>query len=391
METNSSPFARRLLWYILIGISLYWFTSVFVVFLWLISKVLGLVAMLLTTVLWGYMSYYCLKHAPRDEWNKDTFSMSLSFLFTAIIQDYILYVVIRGVPDELYEFTTFLAYGLVFLMPIFIRFVLLIRYKLKDVLVVSNTKLLVTATIGIAGSAALQDSVTQSVAGGMGCPESSMEECPSTVTMSWRVCCTGPGAVTITVTPYGEYYDYVTYIPEIFVQPVYAASMGYIPLPSDHLISDSITITQVAQKTSEPASSWSLPHNIRTTNVWTQPQTQLAGQSVTIYANLANRGDIEGPYTATLKINGNEKAVKTGMLQGNTAVPLEFVVNCDEPGTYTVDVNGKQTFYTVVGDTEKEGASLQNSQKLLLLWGFLLLALILALVMIILRRRQSYE
>ena len=149
MDYKPSPFAKRLLWYILIGITLYWFTSVFVAFLWLISKVLGIIAMLITTFLWGYMSFYCLKHTPRDKWNKDTLSMALSFLLTAMIQDYILYVVIRRVPDELYEFTTFLAYGLVFLMPFFVRYILLMRYKLKDVLIVSNTKLYVTIIVGI--------------------------------------------------------------------------------------------------------------------------------------------------------------------------------------------------------------------------------------------------
>jgi len=149
MENNSSPFTRRLLWHILIGISLYWFTSVFVVFPWLISKILGIIAMFITIVLWGYMSFYCLKHAPRKEWNKDTLSMALSFLLTAMVQDYFLYVVYRGVPDELYEFTTFLAYGLVFLMPFFVRYVLLVRYNLRAVLIVSLTKLLVTIIVGI--------------------------------------------------------------------------------------------------------------------------------------------------------------------------------------------------------------------------------------------------
>lgn len=149
MGNNSSLFSKRLFWHILIGISLYWFTSVFVVFPWLVSKTLGIIAMFITTSLWGYMSFYCLKHAPKKEWNKDTLSMSLSFLLTAMIQDYILYVVIRGVPDELYEFTTFLAYGLVFLMPFFVKYIVLIKYNLRTVLIVTNTKLLMTIIIGI--------------------------------------------------------------------------------------------------------------------------------------------------------------------------------------------------------------------------------------------------
>jgi len=113
------------------------------------SKPLGIIAMFLSTILWGYMSFYCLKHAPRKEWNRDTLFMALSFLITAIVQDYFLYVVYRGIPDELYELTTFLAYGLVFLLPFFVRYIVLMKYDLKAVLVISNTKLFITVIVGI--------------------------------------------------------------------------------------------------------------------------------------------------------------------------------------------------------------------------------------------------
>lgn len=149
MDSSSSPFPRRLLWHILIGFSIYWLGNALVVFPWLISKTLGIIAMFLSVILWGYMSFYCLKHAPRKKWNRDTLSMALSFLITAVIQDYFLYVVYRGIPDELYEPTTFLAYGLVFLLPFFVRYIVLMKYDLTNVQVVTNTKLFITVIIGM--------------------------------------------------------------------------------------------------------------------------------------------------------------------------------------------------------------------------------------------------
>jgi hypothetical protein len=149
MNNHPSTFSRRLLWYILVGISLYWFGNVMAVFPWLISKTLGIIAMFLSTVLWGYITYYCLRHVPRKAWNRDTIFMAIIFLFTAVIEDYFLYAVYRGIPDELYEPTTFLAYGIVLLLPFFVRYVLLRKYVLKSVLLVSNAKLIITALIGI--------------------------------------------------------------------------------------------------------------------------------------------------------------------------------------------------------------------------------------------------
>lgn len=250
----------------------------------------------------------------------------------------------------------------------------------------------VQATIEIQGNAAVQGAATQSASSGLDCPNG-RAICPGQVTVNWQVCCTGPGAVTITVTPYGQYTISAAKAPAIFVQPVYA--IPYSPLPDDHLVSDSITIMQIPRDDfyekwlmDSSGGSWAKPHYIKPTNVWAQPQTLLAGQNVTIYVNMANRGDIEGPYTATLKINGVEEAVKSGVLAGNTATPLEFVVSRDEPGAYEVDINGQKTFFTVVGDSAKEETSINNNRTLLLLWSFLLVALIIALVIMLLRRRR---
>jgi hypothetical protein len=149
MHLPESSFSRRLIWYVLVGIALYWLGNVVAVFPWLISRTLGIVAMFLSTILWGYVTFYCLKHVPRNVWNQDTLVMALIFLITAVIEDYFLYAVYRGIPDELYVPSTFLAYGMVFLLPFFVRYVLLRKYTLKSVLRISHAKLLITALIGI--------------------------------------------------------------------------------------------------------------------------------------------------------------------------------------------------------------------------------------------------
>lgn len=75
--------------------------------------------------------------------------MAVAFLLTAMVQDYFLYAVYRGIPDELYVTSTFAAYGFVFLLPFIIRFIFLRKYVQKEILKVSATKLLVTFLIAI--------------------------------------------------------------------------------------------------------------------------------------------------------------------------------------------------------------------------------------------------
>ena len=145
-----SSFLRRLFWYLIIGISLYWVSNAMVVFPWVISKLLGITAMLLSTVLWGYMAYYCFRHVPVTERNRDTLSMAISFLVTGVVQDYLFYAWYRGVPDELYEPTTFVAYGLTFLLPFIIRYVFIRKKIPATIQQVTGTKLVITAIAGIA-------------------------------------------------------------------------------------------------------------------------------------------------------------------------------------------------------------------------------------------------
>jgi len=132
-----------------VGVSLYWLSNALVVVPWLLSKALGITAMLLSTALWGCMAFYCLRHAPRKEWTRDAFSMAACFLITGVVQDYLLFALYRGVPDELYEPTTFVAYTLSFVLPLVVRWLAPARVGDRAVLLVTNAKLLATAAAGL--------------------------------------------------------------------------------------------------------------------------------------------------------------------------------------------------------------------------------------------------
>jgi hypothetical protein len=149
MASRSASFYRRVLWYFLLGFSLYWLGNILAVFPWLLSKALGIITMFLSVFLWGYMSYYSLRHTPRKDWNRDTLAMAIIFLLTAVVQDYFLYAVYRGIPAELYELTTFFAYGMVFLLPFLVRLIVLRKVTAESPGAISNRTILITALIGI--------------------------------------------------------------------------------------------------------------------------------------------------------------------------------------------------------------------------------------------------
>ena len=150
-ESVVSPatFLQRVLWYLLLGFSLYWLGNILAVFPWVLSKTLGIITMFLSICLWGYMSYYSLRRVSVRDRTKDTVAMGICFLLTAVVQDYFLYAVYRGIPDELYEFTTFLAYGLVFLIPFLVRYTLLRKDQAPAAMSVSKAAHIVTALVGI--------------------------------------------------------------------------------------------------------------------------------------------------------------------------------------------------------------------------------------------------
>ncbi len=76
------------------------------------------------------------------------------------------------------------------------------------------------------------------------------------------------------------------------------------------------------------------------------PSEVNVGEEVTVSVVVTNVGDVEGSYTAILKINGNEEEVKTVTLGAGTSTEIEFMVRKDV-GTYNVEVDGLTTQFRV--------------------------------------------
>lgn len=144
-------------------------------------------------------------------------------------------------------------------------------------------------------------------------------------------------------------------------------------------------LTESSSAPQAPAHSIASPANIIVTSLNAQPQQAKVNQAVTIYANIANRGDEAGNYTATLKINGQVEEIKTGKVIGHVAVPLQFIISRDKPGTYTVDINGQQSIFTIAGDS-----SSSDNSKTIPLIGFFLCAIGVVLVSVLLVLRRCF-
>jgi hypothetical protein len=117
-----------------------------------------------------------------------------------------------------------------------------------------------------------------------------------------------------------------------------------------------------------------------------QPVVQ-ANEEIIIFANIANRGDLAGNYTATLKINGEIREVKTGALAGNTATPVNFTISIDEPGQYQLDLNGQALNLTVTENPST--AALNQNRNIILAITIIGALLVISLTAILLRRRRA--
>ena len=133
-----------------------------------------------------------------------------------------------------------------------------------------------------------------------------------------------------------------------------------------------------------------IPANVQFNYVYLSPAVASAGQPVKVVANVVNRGSLEGGYTANLQINGYIEQTKMGTVAGNTYVPVEFTVMKDTPGTYSVDIGGQTTTFTVVAAETSGGSSLSQSQIFTIVLAILGVAAIGLLTAVIMRRRSGY-
>ncbi|MFC1846093.1 choice-of-anchor U domain-containing protein [Chloroflexota bacterium] len=147
-----------------------------------------------------------------------------------------------------------------------------------------------------------------------------------------------------------------------------------------------VAITTAEAPSSAPTMHIPNPSRIIVPRITVEPQQAEANQPVTIYANVVNRGDIPGTYTADLKINGEVMQTRSGDIGANMGIPLKFTVYQDQPGTYTVDINGQKSFFTIVGQANSRGDSVTNPNIFVYLFVITLIFVILISAILATRR-----
>ena len=83
-----------------------------------------------------------------------------------------------------------------------------------------------------------------------------------------------------------------------------------------------------------------------------KPPEAMAGETVSITAEVKNTGGTEGTYPVTLTLNGVKTETKVVKVAPLTTEKVSFIVTKDEPGTYNVGVDGLSDTFQLLKPTE---------------------------------------
>ena len=87
------------------------------------------------------------------------------------------------------------------------------------------------------------------------------------------------------------------------------------------------------------------------TNLSIQPKEVEPNEVVTITVSVANTHDTWGIYNLVLKINGVEEAQKQATVDAGSSQDVSFSLTRENPGSYSVFINGLSGGFTLVGDS----------------------------------------
>jgi hypothetical protein len=218
-----------------------------------------------------------------------------------------------------------------------------------------------------------------------------------------------PNIVWVT-TPFGDGVSFSTQLNNLNAFTTYYYTVcrrQYSALPNTHAVyaidsysvvyANELSFTTLGQNintspvtSGDAGTTIGIPADVQFNYVYLSPAVASAGQPVKVVANVANRGSLEGGYTANLQINGHIEQTKMGTVAGNTYVPVEFTVMKDTPGTYSVDIGGQTTTFTVVAAETSGGNPVSQSQIFTIVLAILGVAAIGLLTAVIMRRRSGY-
>jgi hypothetical protein len=147
----------------------------------------------------------------------------------------------------------------------------------------------------------------------------------------------------------------------------------------------------------QPSRGWPKPPqilsltNAQFLNVW--PRQTSAGQPVTITTNVANNGTDIGNYTVNLKINGQVEQTKTVSVGPGSTYPVKFTVTKDQPGTYSVNIDGQRDSFIILGTEDASTGddttgSHTSGVMIAIVAGAVVIIITSVLLMFIFRRRR---
>lgn len=121
-----------ILYTFIIGFSAYWASNLLLWFPWSYSSILGITLMLtISPLLWTYATFLTLRTYPNSKLFKGAFIVSIIFLLSAVIMDYIFFGIIRNTMEDLYQPTTFYGYGFLLALPFIL--ITAFRNKFQDI------------------------------------------------------------------------------------------------------------------------------------------------------------------------------------------------------------------------------------------------------------------
>jgi hypothetical protein len=107
------------------------------------------------------------------------------------------------------------------------------------------------------------------------------------------------------------------------------------------------------------------------------------GTPVTVTANIANTGAVNGSTRLTLYVNGQQESTQGVMVSSGSSTPVTFSVSRNEPGTYSVYVGG-----TYAGSFTVD--ALADPNLIVIVSGSLIVFALILGVIFITRKRQAH-
>jgi len=119
------------------------------------------------------------------------------------------------------------------------------------------------------------------------------------------------------------------------------------------------------------------------------PASADTGQTISISATVWESGNVSGSYEGILKINDVIEESKIVLVEPLSSKEILFTVSKNEPGTYSVDLDGLTGSFTVTGESIEESTSDSSFPTIPVVIGVVAAVVILGVFIFYLNRRKA--